>query len=147
MYYPEIDDTGEHVANRSGSNHALLLQSLTPGNSLLIVEPPDVPSWWDGAKARWVAKSERPSNHHQWDRQTKQWHDPRTAEQVAAETLQAVRIARNAQLAASDLEALQALEHLLPDGLRVKRQALRDVPQSPDPVEALRMAAGITISP
>lgn len=80
MFYPEIDETGEHIADRSGSNYGLMLRDVAPGNSLLIELPPEVPSWWDGT--RWVAKPARPSLQHTWDRVGKSWTDPRTLAQL-----------------------------------------------------------------
>lgn len=98
MYYPEIDATGEHIANRSGSNYALLLQSLTPGNSLLTVAPPSVPSWWNGSG--WAAKPAKPSDEHTWDATTKAWRDGRTLAGLKAAKAEQMRAAYGAAISA-----------------------------------------------
>lgn len=144
MFYPEIDETGEHIADRNGSNYELMLRDVAPGNSLLIDMPPAVPSWWDGGQ--WVAKPAQPSQRHVWDRAAKVWRDPRTAAEVEAELLAEVRRVRDAALLASDVEALRSLEMFLPESLRVRRQALRDAPAAPDPVAALAAITGETIA-
>lgn len=147
MQYPEIDSSGELVCTRSGSDYAMMLQSVGAGNSLLIVTAPEVPSWWDEKALAWVAKPAKPSATHEWDRAAKAWRDPRTPDQIAADRLTAVRRARDSALAETDIDALRYLDALLPEPLRARRQALRDIPAAADPVAALATITGVQIEP
>lgn len=128
MEFPEVDLYGELVCMRSGSDYGTMLQSVAPGNALLIVPAPVEPSWWDGAALVWVTKPPRPSDAHEWDALAKVWADRRTDAQVLQEAMGLLRFRRDRELVRSDLVALRALEALLPPAVRAWRQALRDLP-------------------
>ena len=96
MDYPEIDQHGELVCIRAGSNYTMMLQSVGDGNSLLIEMPPDVPSWWDDQALAWVAKPAQPSPWHRWDRVAKVWTDPRSATALKADRWVGIKSARAA---------------------------------------------------
>ncbi|WP_409050123.1 phage tail assembly chaperone [Sphaerotilus sp.] len=132
MDFPEVDPSGEIICLRSGSSYERLLQSVAPGNALLIVPAPSVDAWWDSGALEWVLKPPRPVGLQEWDPVSKAWHDPRTADEIQADALAALRSRRNECLAESDLLAVRALEGLLPEPLRSYRQALRDLPASVD---------------
>lgn len=100
MYFPEIDETGELVCLRSGSNPALMLSSVGAGNSLLIVEPPSEPSWWDAQALAWVTKPAQPSPWCEWNRAAKAWADPRTLAELRAARWAEIKLARAAAEAA-----------------------------------------------
>jgi Domain of unknown function (DUF4376) len=91
MDYPEIDQHGELVCIRGGSNYELMLQSVGVGNSLLIEMPPGVPSWWDSTTLAWVQKPEQPTEHHCWDVASKAWADSRSLGQVKDDRWNAVK--------------------------------------------------------
>lgn len=131
MQYPEIDSRGELTCLRSGSNYELMVQSVAAGNSLLIVEPPAKPSWWDSAALAWVAKPDRPSAFHVWDAAGKSWVDPRNAAEVDAQQMASLRQRRDAALVESDVMLLRALDALAPEPLREYRAALRNLPTRP----------------
>jgi hypothetical protein len=144
LNFPEIDSTGELVCIRSGSNYALMVNSVAAGNALLIEPPPDVASWWDSAALKWVVKPPQPDQHHEWDRLQKAWRDPRTVEQIESQQMAVLRLQRNAALVKSDLLLLRALEQMAPPAVREYRQALRDLPAQPG---ALHLPLPLPVAP
>ena len=76
-----------------------------------------------------VAMPTRPSEHHVFDYTTKQWIDPRTLDDLWA----AVRVQRNALLAASDWTQLPDVPGATQSAWTSYRQALRDITNQPDP--------------
>ena len=71
----------------------------------------------------------RPSEHHVFNWQTKQWEDPRTHQTQWP----VVRAERDAKLAASDWTQLPDVPLATKEAWAVYRQALRDVTLQPDP--------------
>ena len=76
-----------------------------------------------------VAIPERPSEHHVFNRQTKQWEDPRTHQTQWP----VVRAERDAKLAASDWTQLPDVPLATKEAWAAYRQALRDVTLQSDP--------------
>ena len=93
--FPEVDASGELVCLRSGTNYSCMLSACPPGHSLLIVEAPEVPSWWDFSGACWVEKPLQPTDAHDWDAVSKSWVDRRPVAEVIFDRWSVVRDARD----------------------------------------------------
>jgi len=72
----------------------------------------------------------KPSPHHIFNYTTKQWEDPRTA----ATEWAVVRAERDARLLACDWTQLPDVPLAIQGAWAAYRQALRDVPNQPDPL-------------
>lgn len=126
MIITRFDATGRYLSTAQASEDSLKLED---EQRIYIGHADSKTQYHDLATNLPVAKPPRPSAHHVFDYSTKQWLDPRTAQ----DHLAATRARRNALLAASDWTQLPDVPRKTRAAWAAYRQALRDITAQPDP--------------
>lgn len=125
MYCVDVGEFGKIVQARQGSS----LNKLEGLDQIFIDEPlndTEVKYVVDGAL---VDTPLKPSEHHRFNYETRQWIDPRTP----ATQWPIVRQERDRLLASTDWTQLPDVPLATKEAWAVYRQALRDVTLQPDP--------------
>lgn len=104
------------------------------GHSYMESNATDATHYVDVATGHCVEMPPKPQEDYEFNYTTKQWFDPKTAQERAAEYIAGVRRERDARLFASDWTQMadSPLTAEEKSAWATYRQALRDVPQSVD---------------